>query len=240
MADLALAVAGRVHVGESFIQETLPAGVDITAGDVMTIDKTTGKFILADADNDAKTWPLYVAMTTKKAGLGVTGMKKGVMHGFDLSALSYGDKVFLSATPGKLATPRAGVIETQTVTIGGTPTGGDFKLAFRGVETAAIAFDAAAATVQTALQALASIGAGNATVAGSAGGPYTVTFAGELVREAQPLLTLANNGLTGGTAPGVTIAEGTAGVSRICAGYVIPETTVPTGTSPAKSLFVDL
>lgn len=59
----------------------------------------------------------------------------------------------------------------QTITV--TATAGTFKLSLNGVETAAIAFDALAATVQTRLEAL--LGAGNVAVSGNAGGPFTVT-----------------------------------------------------------------
>lgn len=62
----------------------------------------------------------------------------------------------------------------QTVTV----TAGHFKLAVDGVETDAIAFDAAAADVQTALEA--AVGAGNVAVSGDAGGPWTVDFTGAL------------------------------------------------------------
>ncbi|WCS17540.1 phage major capsid protein [Mycobacterium marinum] len=78
--------------------------------------------------------------------------------------------------------------EVQLVTVDGDP----FTLAFRGVSTADLADDAAAATVQTALQGLSTIGSGNATVAGSAGGPYTVTFASALAATAVDELEATN------------------------------------------------
>lgn len=104
-----------------------------------------------------------------------------------------------------------GTSAVQTVTISGTPTGGTFQLSFNNQWTGAIAYNATAASVQQALQQLASIGAGNVTVTGSAGGPYTVTFGGLLA--AQPVATLGYNGagLTGGTNPGVSAAVSTAG-----------------------------
>jgi hypothetical protein len=71
----------------------------------------------------------------------------------------------------------AGKDEAQKVTV--TATGGDFTLSFGGDTTDPIAFDAAAVTVRAALAALDSIGQGNVSVTGSAGGPYTVTFEGK-------------------------------------------------------------
>ena len=97
--------------------------------------------------------------------------------------------------------------EIQTVTITGGPTGGTFTLTFGGNTTTGIAFNAAASAVQSALVALASIGAGNATVSGSAGGPYTVDFTGTLGYAAQSLLTASGASLTGGTSPGVSLAR---------------------------------
>ncbi len=92
----------------------------------------------------------------------------------------------------------------QTVTITGSPTGGTFTLSYKGQTTSAIAYNAAASAVQTALQALSTIGSGNATVSGSAGGPYTVAFVGALAQDTT-LLT-ATPSLTGGTSPNVAIA----------------------------------
>lgn len=94
-------------------------------------------------------------------------------------------------------------IRTALVTITGIPTGGTFTITYGGQTTSALAFNAAAATVQTALQALTSVGAGNATVAGGAGGPYTITFAGTLLLN---ISVVSSSGalLTGGTAPTAT------------------------------------
>lgn len=107
----------------------------------------------------------------------------------------------------------AGTNEVQTVTITGAPTGGTFTLTLGGQTTAGIAFNAAASAVQTALQALSTVGANNATVTGAAGGPYTVTFVGALAGTNVAQMTASGASLTGGTTPGVTVATGTAGVA---------------------------
>src|SRR5258708_8853331 len=54
--------------------------------------------------------------------------------------------------------------ETQQIAITGAPTGGTFTLTFGAQTTATINWNDNAATVQTRLQALSSIGAGNALV----------------------------------------------------------------------------
>src|SRR5205814_8999512 len=102
--------------------------------------------------------------------------------------------------------------EVQTVTITGTPTGGTFTLAFLGRTTTAIAYNAVASAVQTALENLGVIGTGNVAVTGSAGGPYTVTFQASLGYSNVAQLT-ATSALTGGTSPGVTVTTPTPGVS---------------------------
>jgi hypothetical protein len=107
----------------------------------------------------------------------------------------------------------AAVNDVQTVTITGAPTGGTFTLVnpATGTASAAIAFNATAAAVQGALTAPAMFGAGNVTVTGAGGGPYTVTFVGAYAAMPMAPLTLGTNALTGGTTPGVTIAHTTTG-----------------------------
>ena len=58
---------------------------------------------------------------------------------------------------------------TWTVDLGGAT--GMFTLTFGGQTTAEIAYNAEATAVQTALEALPTVGAGNVAVAGAAGGP---------------------------------------------------------------------
>jgi hypothetical protein len=62
------------------------------------------------------------------------------------------------------------------VTLNGPPTGGTFTISYNGTATSAITYNATAATVQSALQAIAGMPANNVTVTGNAGGPYTITF----------------------------------------------------------------
>lgn len=93
----------------------------------------------------------------------------------------------------------------QVVTITGTPTGGTFTISGNGNTTSAIAFDAAAATVQTAVRTLKGPFAA-ATVAGSAGGPFTVTLSSNVGVPTGPL-TANGASLTGGTAPAAVVAQ---------------------------------
>jgi P22 coat protein - gene protein 5 len=101
--------------------------------------------------------------------------------------------------------------EVQTATITGSPTGGTFTLTYSGQTTSGIAYNATANTVKTALQALSTVGNGNVSVSGSAGGPYTVTFQGDLAGVNAAAMTASGAGLTGGSSPAVNIATATAG-----------------------------
>ncbi len=96
-------------------------------------------------------------------------------------------------------------------------TGGTFVLRFAGVNSAAIPFNASAATVDAALEALPGIGAGNVSVSGGPGGgdgstPYEITFGGTLVEKNVPDFRPNATGLTGpGTAATVeTTTQGRA------------------------------
>lgn len=105
-----------------------------------------------------------------------------------------------------------GLPDKQTLTVLGGPTGGTFTITFGGQTTAAIAYNAAASAVQTAFQALSSVGAGNATVAGNAGGPWTITFAGTLATGVQSVATTTAS-LTGGTTPSVSVTHAQTGTA---------------------------
>jgi hypothetical protein len=106
-----------------------------------------------------------------------------------------------------------GTNEGQTVTITGTPTGGTFRLTFFGQQTGTIAYNANAATVQTALLALSNLDTGDVTVTGGPGPgtPYVVTFGGQWASEDVPQMT-ASHAFTGGTAPNIAVTTTTAGV----------------------------
>ncbi len=91
----------------------------------------------------------------------------------------------------------------QVITITGTPTGGTFNISANGI-TQSVAYNAASSTVQTAVRALGGAFA-NATVTGSAGGPYTVTL-GSNIGVATGALAADGSGLTGGTNPSAVVA----------------------------------
>lgn len=89
-----------------------------------------------------------------------------------------------------------GINEEQTITLG-SATGGTFTASYEDQTTGAIAFDATAGTLQAALEALSTIGAGNVSVTGSAGGPWTVEFIGDKRGTDVELITVDGANLTG-------------------------------------------
>lgn len=105
--------------------------------------------------------------------------------------------------------------EVQTLTI--TATGGTYTLTFNGQTTTAIAWNATAAAVQTALEALSNVAAGDIVVT-TAGANRVLTFGGDYAAQDVPLVVVDAAAATGGT---VTAAQTTAGSSATPAGFGI-------------------
>ena len=103
---------------------------------------------------------------------------------------------------------KPGLNAVQTIQFTNNPTGGYAKLSYGGYNTGNIFYDETAAALESALEALASIGAGNVIVEGPNGGPWNVTFVNAL--GLQPITTLgvdANNLTTG--KPGIFVIVNT-------------------------------
>jgi len=107
--------------------------------------------------------------------------------------------------------PNVAVNEVQTLSIvTGTPTTGTFKLTLNGETTAAINYNASAADIQSALEALAGVEAGDVVCSGSSlpGGPVTITFGGNLAGMDITQITVSDSTLDTGT---VSVVETTKG-----------------------------
>lgn len=122
--------------------------------------------------------------------------------------------------------PVPGTNEVQTLTIGGTPTGGAFRVAYDGLPTAPIPWSNVNATLLAALNAAldALPNGGASAIVATAGtlaagiGTILLTFSGApLNRMAVNTMTVADNSLTG-TAPTLAIAETTPGVDATARG----------------------
>lgn len=128
--------------------------------------------------------------------------------------------VFVHDTPGAAAPtptelnaldPDTFGAQAQTITVTGSPTGGSFTAKAATADSpVTIAYDATPAQVQTALESLASVGAGNTDVSGtSLASGVVVKFIGALQGQS-PTLTLVGSGLTGGSTPAATASVTTA------------------------------
>ena len=108
--------------------------------------------------------------------------------------------------------PTDGVNEVQRITITGTPTGGSFTLTYEGQTTGSIAYNASAANVQAALEAIPAL-TGNVTCSGGAlPGSYVVVTFNNALGGLNVSMLVANASLTGGTSPAIAVTETTAGV----------------------------
>lgn len=113
-------------------------------------------------------------------------------------------------TDGVLRTiQNAPVNELQTVTVTGDP----FTLSFKGIPTSNLAQNSTFAQVESALEALSTVGLSNVNVTGPNGGPFAVVFNDALGDQDVPQMTATNATVTttrGGTlAAGVKLTAGT-------------------------------
>ena len=104
--------------------------------------------------------------------------------------------------------------EQQTITITGSPTGGSFTVDFQATGSpVTIDYNASATggagSVQTKLESLSSISAGDVIVTGGdlPGTPIVVEFTGALAAADVALLAIDDAGLTGGSSPACNAAE---------------------------------
>lgn len=141
--------------------------------------------------------------------------------GFDVSG-----NVF-SQTPTPISTFGGSTNEVQTITITGSPTGGDFDLTFFG-ETITVPYNASPATIKTLMEATDAIEVGDVITGGGTlpGGVPTVQFTGYYAGENVATMTVDDSGLTGGSVPEATVAVTTPGaediynISQIIAGAI--------------------
>ncbi len=124
--------------------------------------------------------------------------KIGLTGNYFKTASTDGSSVFFT-DPQQLTPDASGVDERQQISLH-SPTGGTFKLTWddgSGAQTTApINFDAGANDVQTALEGLSNLNPGDISVAGSVGGPWTVTFTGAQGNENVAEITVDASGLT--------------------------------------------
>lgn len=129
-----------------------------------------------------------------------------------------------------------GVNELQRITLT-SATGGTFKLTYAGQQTGAIAYNASAATIKTALEALSNIAVDDIIVTGGPANttPVVVEFIATLGGAAQSPMLIDISSLTGSGVSGVvdTLRDGAAGTSGLFKAYASGNTD---GSQVAKAI----
>ena len=135
-----------------------------------------------------------------------------------------------------------GANEVQTITFGGTVSGGTFTITLDGETTAAIAYNATTAAVQAALEGLSNLAPGDVTVTGSAGA-YVLTYGGASAGRDVPAVTYTSS-LTG-TSPTITVATTTGGGSGVTdgsdvlAGFLLYAVAVNAASTGVQGALID-
>ena len=112
-----------------------------------------------------------------------------------------------------------GANDVQTVTIGGSPTGGTWTLTatplapYKGQAAVTLTepYNVTLAALQADLEQI--YGAGNVIVTGTAGSSYVITATGGAARQQITVAVVSGSGLTGGTSPSASIAHTTTGAA---------------------------
>lgn len=133
---------------------------------------------------------------------------------------------------GVAAAPTGGTNEVQSETV--TATGGTrtltVKVGTNAQTTAPIAYNANAAAIQAALEALSNVAASDIVVSGA--GPFVYTFSGTAFQKQDVNLIAVNTfGLTGGTSTFTTTTSGVGllhAITRL-SGFTLPTTTLYIG-----------
>lgn len=148
--------------------------------------------------------------------------------------LAPGTPVSFNTSTNKWVVWGAAVSEVSTITSHATPaTAGTFTITVDGEVSGAIAFDATAAIIQTALRAMAGINNEDVSVAattgvdlGDASSVVTITWAGKFAGAA-PVVSIQTGSLTGNAH---VLAEATAGVAangtNLIKGFIWPNPVV--------------
>lgn len=198
---------GKAQAVAEVIEATIPS---ISAGQRigLTISNKTVSYVAVDGDTVktaaaglASAWnasdePEIAEMTAAANGdkVKLTGDVAGVPHTVTSDSTG-GTGAEITIT--RLQGAASAVNQKQFVELPGSPTGGTWKLGFYlNSSSSTIAYNATAATVQTHLEGLAEVGAGNVSVSGDAGGPYTIEFQGDLAGKAMEPLQVDAGGLT--------------------------------------------
>jgi hypothetical protein len=192
--ELALILAGLI--GSDY-----PTQIGATAGHTWTFEPK--------AKGSAKDDP---ALFTGRRGDADAAMVAAYLQFLGISLNWTRDEVNVSGDVLARAVNNSGSLTTladeiQLLKITGAPTGGTFTLTFGAQTTSAIPYNATAAQVQTALDALSSITAGKVACSGGPlpSKPVRIHFISTLGGANQAAITTNSAGLTGGSTPTAAI-----------------------------------
>jgi len=116
----------------------------------------------------------------------------------------------------------------QAITLIGTPTSGTFSLRYAGYGTAGLAYNITAAALETALEAVTSIGAGNVSVTEPTDNTYYVEFIGDLAGQAVEPLEVSGESIIVSTLDGIAaVYREQAASSGTNAVYTVTPGTAP-------------
>jgi len=202
-ATPSITTSSSVCAGSTGNQASGPAGATTYAWSIMNGAITSATNIQTITYTAGASGSVTLGLTVTNAAGCATGNSVGVP---------------INAAP---ATPDIGLGGSQTITVTGSS--GTFTLTFKGQTTTALAFNATAATVQSKLSALLTIGVGGVTVT-RVGNVYTATFGGTLTGP-QPLMTGAGSG---GASVTVTFL--------VCAGSTGNQATAPASSGYAWTI----
>lgn len=157
------------------------------------------KFVTAPRNGLSQTYYFVKTAMIGDIEVGVVNLNKNDFVGtpFEFEIASAGNFIL----DKDVATPEA---EVHSLTVDASA--GNYKITWNGQQTANIAFNANAATVQAAMEALSNVGVGDVIVTGGVGAsgggtPYVFTWDVSLGNVATP--TTTNVSLTGGAATAV-------------------------------------
>jgi hypothetical protein len=216
----ALPVAQETHVtpanpgyGDTFTLTINRKAISVIAGVSPTVADIVSAFVVAIAAAEIPEWQEVTADAGLDGGGNTTYLKlTGKADGTPFTVTATTTNVSGSAFAILVTRLKAGVAaknSAQRVYLPGPPTGGNFTLTFEGQTTGNIAYNASAATVTTAIEALSTIGAGNTTVtADNVNGTWIIEFTGaSFAGKYQPTFTATNVSLTGAGSVAVEMTQ---------------------------------
>ena len=224
-----ITVSGKNHAGSSLADTDLTITENTTVGHLIDVinehyDGTAiarlenGQIVLTDTTSGASAMEISLSFSGE-ATLDLPAMAVSTEGGATSESLaSINSAAFIetqNANNSKIKIdgyPSETTNEIQTLSItGGTPTTGTFKLTLKGETTAAIAYNATAAEIQAALEALSGVEAGDVLASGSdlPSGEIAFEFAGNLAGMDITKMTVSDD--SGMDAGVISIAETTKG-----------------------------